>query len=245
MTRISMARMALMTLLVGTASLIGFTGCKDNPSNPGTGNNDLVKPKVGSTYTFATYDTDSTGAKVPGSDSTLVYTVASTTLTLDGKNDCMMLVPSNPNEDTVYVHYESNGDVSQYFGVPDSPLEGKIWITLPFTSKTQISSTLMDTSYVDSSGLTTQVKLQSSQVGSGSENVTVGAGTFSAQKVKWTLASTLTIGPFPVSLTAQSDMWFAPKIGFIVKLEGKTTGGFAGFGGNGGNVQTLTSYSLK
>ncbi|HVZ39694.1 MAG TPA: hypothetical protein VHI13_10490 [Candidatus Kapabacteria bacterium] len=75
-----------LALAVCAAGFASLAGCKSNSTGP-DGTDPLTKPGVGSTYTTATYETDSTGAKVPGSDSVTVTTVRATGLTIGGKSD--------------------------------------------------------------------------------------------------------------------------------------------------------------
>ncbi|MEO5930708.1 MAG: hypothetical protein ABIR47_12300 [Candidatus Kapaibacterium sp.] len=232
------------------SALVG--GCTDTPASP-SGNSTTITPaKQGSTFTSYEYSKDSLGQVEQGSQDTVVSTIAKTGLTIGGKSDVNMMigVKKSGETDTTYFRYESNGDLSLYFDASDSssdtpPIQAA-WIALPFASKTPMNVTLVDTATSDSTLGAGRFTVTSSAVQTGTENITVGSETLSAEKVQWKFDISSKFGLFGLAQSVTSTMWFAPKIGFIVKQEQITSAGIPGFlSVSGSSYQNLVSYSLK
>lgn len=243
----NLKRAALVAVLF-VVGMAGLTGCKsDSPTSPSTGS--VTKPKVGSTYTFATYDTDSLGAKVPGSDSTRSFTCTGAGITYAGKSDVYRFAPTTggDEQDTVYLRYESNGDVSQYLAFKNEFLDAAAWITIPFASKTSQTKRLLDSMVVDpSTGETSHVVMDITTAGTGNESVTVGAGTFTATKGTLRVNVTVSADGFTAfSTDASGTLYFVPSIGYAAKNVGTSTSLFLGTTSVSGSVESLTSYTLK
>jgi hypothetical protein len=239
--------LAAMALSLGLA---GLGGCSDDTTGPDTGgdvNTDaIVAPKQGSTYTYAVYDTDSTGKKVSGTDRTEIYTVTSASLTLGGKSNVTMFVSNAAEPDTGYIHYETNGDVTIYQAEEEAGVTTYSWITLPFVSRSTHNITLIDSTIDDGFGNNGQIKFTSQTTGTGSEKITVGTEEFKANRATWKIDATFPLLGLSVTSTTTSTLSFVPKIGFWVKQETKSTGSLGPLGGSTkGQVSTLTSYSLK
>lgn len=234
---------ALAALMTG----LTLTGCKDDPTTTPPSGDALVKPKTGTTYTFATYQTDSLGAKVPGSDSTKTYTVVATDLTYAGKTNVYKLAPSGSDvEDTVYVRYEDNGDVSQYFASNDDMLEFGTWITVPFTTKTPQTKKALDTTVAFPGLGDIKLVVDITTSGSGSASSTVPAGTFNAMRGQVDVKITGTSGGLAlISLNRTITLQFAPKIGYAVSVGEAGTASFFGSVERDGTSETLTSYTLQ
>ncbi|MDB5033770.1 MAG: hypothetical protein JWQ98_1011 [Chlorobi bacterium] len=227
-------------------------GCTDTPTSTGGNSTTITPAKQGSTFTSYTYSKDSLGQMQQGSQDTTVSTIAKTGLTIGGKSDVNMAigVKKSGGTDTTYFRYESNGDVSLYFNATDSsggaPPMQTAWITLPFASKTSMNLTIVDTAMSDSTFGAGRFKVTSSAVQTGTENITVGSETLSAEKVQWKFETSATFGLFGIGQSVVSTIWFAPKIGFIARQEQITSEGIPGFlSVSGSSYQNLVAYSLK
>lgn len=235
----------IVAAIIGATAALG--GCKDTPTTPNGGA--VTKPKAGSTYSFATYDTDSLGAKVPGSDSTRSFTCIAAGVNYAGKSDVYEFAPTTggDEQDTVYMHYESNGDVSQHLSFSNGVLAAAGWITIPFASKTATTTTLLDSNVIDpDSGIESHVVMKITTSGSGSESITVPAGTFTALKGTLTLTATVTAqGLTLLSMQNTGNIYFVPSIGYAAKTAGSANVDAFGTRTISGSVESLTSYTVK
>lgn len=238
------SHLLIAALAVGLA---GLTGCKSDSTGPDNNSNTdpIAAPKTGSTYTFNSYKTDSTGKKVTGSDETVTYTVISNNLTLGGKSNVVFVVSDRTEADSGYIHYESNGDVMIYQGSPEVGAASYSWIKLPFVSRSTENVTLIDSTFNDPD-FSGHVKVTSQTTGTGTEKLTVGSEQLTANKATWKLDVTLPFFGVPITVTSTSTFSFVPKLGFWAKQETKQSGGLSGIGASSsGQVDILTSYTLK
>jgi hypothetical protein len=233
--------------------MLNIVGCSDDTTGPDNSSDPIVAPKQGSTYNYATYDTDATGQKETGTDATYTVTVAATGMTYQGKSNVMMFVQSGSQTDTSYVAYESNGDVSLFLGTQLSDVElgdvnvaSNLWLKVPFVSTTTTTLKVVDTTIAGSTG-NERIKLTFSATGTGSEEITVGTEKLNARKADLKMDMEMTFSGLPLTSTSTSKMWFIPKIGSMGKTVTTTTASIGGIPGGqtSGSVETLTSYTLQ
>src|SRR5579872_3922743 len=68
-------------------------------------------PGLGTSFTDSAYTRDSSLNVIPGSGTTIVYTLVDTNISIGGKSNVYEF--TSP-VDTIYLHYEANGDFSSY-----------------------------------------------------------------------------------------------------------------------------------
>jgi hypothetical protein len=212
----------------------------NNSSSPGTNNvnstSNIVHPKVGSTFTDSAYTRDTNLNVVASSGTEIVYTLTDTNFSIGGK---MNVFEFTSTVDTIYLHYESNGDFSNYatFGI-SSLVVGKEWVTLP----TQSQGTIPITPF--SAVLTVDtIQVTGSAKGAGSGTDMIAGQSVSASK------TTLSVDAYAPQLMAHTtgsvNTSFAPSLGFLTHFDLSTTGIFYGFNLSGGFHRFLVRYTLK
>ncbi|HVZ40302.1 MAG TPA: hypothetical protein VHI13_13565 [Candidatus Kapabacteria bacterium] len=167
--------------------------------------------------------------------------------------------------DTLSMHFESNGDVSNLIpaiefpggqappapGLPSFSFAAR-WAVLPYGSKTPQTVPPIDTTVsltMQGFPLTIPVKGSGTSTYVGTEDITVGAEKISTQKAFVTYSVGFTIPLIGEGkITINDTLWFSPKLGMFVKDDGLTTGQFPqGLGRSGimgGNYSILTSYVI-
>ena len=244
-----MHRLALymfLVLLTGTG-LVTFQGCsEDNPDDPGSSS--ITSPKVGSTYTYNYYETEE-GNKVDATEETLTVEVIETGIEVGGKTNVTHFRQIGTLGDTsdIYLKYESNNDVSLWLDLAeDGGIEGvdPRWITLPYGSKSGQNYTLIDT--VADNGMGGMDTLKMTLASSWVREETVQYQGSDMKVWVGKLAQDM-VFPFPIvpglHITFHSDIefTFAPSIGYVYSVESESESD----GEISGDVQTLTSYTLK
>ncbi|MBL8000156.1 MAG: hypothetical protein JNL32_16155 [Candidatus Kapabacteria bacterium] len=120
-----------MRILILISFVAVLTSCgSEDPSAPIT----FVQPKVGSTYTYDQYATDTLNAlPIASSRDTTVATFIQVGKSMFGKTNVSMIITESRNgADTSYMNYESNGDVSLSFDIGTGQTE---WISVPVSSR--------------------------------------------------------------------------------------------------------------
>ncbi|MFI5263419.1 MAG: hypothetical protein ACHQM6_02780, partial [Candidatus Kapaibacterium sp.] len=165
-------------VLIAISLTIFIASCSSSSSpnsNNSTGSN-IVHPKLGSIFTDSAYTRDTSFNVVPQSGMVIVYTLTDTNFSIAGKTNVFEFAS---NFDTIFLHYESNGDVSNYstFGI-GALVVGKEWVTLPTQSQGTIPITPIDTFF-----LIDTVQITGSAKGTGTETETIGTHSVSASKI--------------------------------------------------------------
>jgi len=188
-----------------------MAGCKSSSTSP-NGSTTLVMPNAGSYYVTVDIETDSTGTLV--SSDTTTTTVAQTGLPIYGKTNVLELVEdtSGVPEDTVYIHYESNGDVS-YHSTPNPELFGELagWEIFPFASQQQQTLTADTTEDGETANFTETF------LGAGSGTITINGQQFSEQNITGSLKIIETGILYNDTSTSTGTESFAPSLGYLVE----------------------------
>lgn len=230
-------------LVVALASSSVFTGCSDDDPDT-TGNNDteITSPRTGSTYNYTEYGVDASGQKDPATELAVTATVSASGLSIAGKTDVLKFKEvSTEGEDSTYIKYESNNDMSILLGVPEYEEIDPIWVKIPFGSKTKQNYTLTD-SIDDGSGNMMEISLAIETSYLREETVTV-----QSESLKVWVGQVKLTGSFPgpfggmISFNSTGEISFAPKIGYIYKTDDKTAFGTLS---TDHSVRLLLSYSL-
>ncbi len=194
-------------------------------------------PQIGTSFTDSAYSKDSSLNIIAGSGTKIVYTLVDTNFSIGGKSNVYEF--TSP-VDTLYLHYEASGDVSNYtrFGLGSFSV-GSEWVTLPVQTQGPIpitpfsSPVLADT--IQITGSTTKGK----GIGTlfiGKESLPLGKAVMSADayavKLKTHSSETVTI-------------FFASALDFLATYDVSTSGNFGGVNLGGGVHRILIDYDLK
>lgn len=190
---------------------------KDSTVAPPTSTTGELPPKVGSTFTYDHYDTDTTtGLPIAAGRETTVQTVVKTGMTYFGRNNVMMLVePRSGRTDTTYMTYDSTAGVSWFF--PDKSGKGK-WLAHRITSKAFDRIDLVDTVYennmpigVHSVSIVTSTAVEDSMVYKGKMIKVI--------KIQRSTGDQYIVNNLIIREGINAIISYAPSIGNIVKIE--------------------------
>jgi hypothetical protein len=163
-----------LLLFVMVIVLAAFSGCSNNSTSTPPGPT-IVIPSVGSSWTFQNIRRDSND-KIVKMDTSTRWVAAKDT-TYQGYSDVVMTWEYNPvtkKNDTVYIRYLSNGDISRLSSPAIDPALPH-WFTVPFTTQaTQSVAFGNDITYLGFTHDT--VSFTASYAGT--ENDTVGSGLY-------------------------------------------------------------------
>jgi len=205
-----------LTLLLFLATFL--TSCsKNNPVSPGA--SAWIDPKAGSSFTFDNYSTDTTtGLPVPGTRDTTVDTFLQSGISYMGKTNVSEIVQVGKfTRDTVYLNYESNGDISEFIPSGNGSLK---WFTIPSGSKTTSTALIAnDTTTYGSIIYSTKVTETFSYVDD--ETMSIKGQSVSVTKLQASIISSLTTTPPGTTTTSTSASfgYFSPTLGYITKSE--------------------------
>lgn len=215
-----------------------------------TGYSNEVEPRVGSSYTFQKYDTDASGAKVEGTDRTVLDIITATDIDFQGRSGVYVVTSGTQSN---YFVKESNGDISTYFSnnVPyvASLLRG--WIRLPYGSKQQnITLVSKDTTViVDFDGIDVPTQMQVRQIASyaGSSTITIDGKSYEVLNV--TLTTSINVDALIISgvITTTVRVGYVPALGYQSRYEEILTSTLPANPNleEGGSVKTLTEFDIK
>jgi len=191
---------------------------KDSTVAPPTSTTGELPPKVGSTFTYDHYDTDTTtGLPIAAGRETTVQTVIKTGMTYFGRNNVMMLVePRAGRTDTTYMTYDSTAGLSMFH--PNlSGSTGK-WLAHNVASNLIDRIDWMDTSYQDnkifgvhSFTLATSTAVQDSMLYKGNMLKVI--------KILKIYSHLYNTGTYVEIESIKSYIYYAPSIGNFVKIE--------------------------
>ncbi len=220
-----------------------IVSCKQSTSPTNTNTTTYVQPKTGSTFTFDEYSTDTTsGLPVPGTRDTAVRTVLQSGMSYMGKTNVSEIVGvSSMGNDTSYINYEANNDISEYGPGPLDTIS--VWTILPVASKVANTQTT-DTTAVFS-GVTVETKTSSTYSYVDQETMTVKGVSTNVVKIEWAFNLTVISGGVPVTQTLDEFFYYAPSLGILTKILQPVQVGLFTSGQQQGGVSTLIDYSLK
>jgi hypothetical protein len=230
----------LSGLLIATSLTMFISSCSSSSSpasnNTNNSNSSIVHPKLGSTFTDSSYTRDTSLNPIPKTGTVIVYTLTDTNFSIGGKTNVFEYTSTS---DTVYLHYESNGDFSNYatFGI-STLMVGQEWVTLPSQSQGTIPLTSFSSVLVADT-----IQVSGSAKGTGSEVDNIGTQAVNASN------TSLSVQAYAPQLLATTTGFvntsFAPSLGFLTHYDVSTHGVFYGFNLSGGIHRFLISYNLK
>ena len=218
----------------------------------------LRKPNVGSSYTFAISMLDSAGRVIDslhpavvadtsaedssqaapiGGSSVETIRVVAVNGKFGGLDDVTAFQQGN---DTSFVHYESNGDLSLATPDPVKVDGGWIWVRFPMSGSTRPDTA----SRLDTMIEKTPVRVALVSQYDGHEKMAVAGKIYDVYRAKVSFNTAYRLPSGVVVGGVEIIVWFAPEIGFIVCKEEQGIGADA-YGTERGSVMKLVSYLLK
>jgi hypothetical protein len=232
MQRMTTSRLWGAMLLLSCA--FGLAACGDEVSFDAS----TEAPKVGTSLIAFQYHHDDKGILRERLADSTVVTVLPTLTTYLGKGNVVPFAlamddttrPGIPQRDTIYAHYEPNGDVSvRYEGytisapginrsvrIPDS------WIVLPFGGKVDTGHVLKDTSYLIDMGnanVPGRVEVMTTQQFIGPAVLVTELGPLNVLGVKVHHVTTLLNNETRSVGVVDVTYHYSPKLGAIVKYD--------------------------
>lgn len=239
-------------VLITTCVWFVVSGCDSGADEPTYGGNCF--PKMGSTYTYDYYMTDSNGNNIESSKQEQTATVIGTDMNYMGKSKVFQVDDMGTKN---YYTYETNGDVYLFldkngFGTLSTFIGDAFfqqWYMLPIVSKFK-GLIVFDSTIKVTVPLLGEVDVYvEAKIGYvAQEMITVGGQTLTAEKCKLTITGEPQIDqlPIPIDLAfvAEQFISFVPKIGYVGKQTTTTTPPSL-LGPPSGDYRILTSYTLK
>ena len=227
--------MKFAALLLSLAIVAASCTTSTTPDNTIT----TSMPRVGSTYTFESYDTDTNGAVVAGSDTTHVDAVVASGIVFDDERDVWVVYGSN--SDSSFYSVDMYNDVIIRGSSWDAWFD-QVWIRMPITSG--VSSNVFNTDRATINGIVVETTRRITSERVSEEQVTVSGTQIRTFKVKITVSRVVTQNGTVVSdYSTFHYYWFAPTLGVTVRIE---TPSQIIFGKKmNGAIEMLKSYTLK
>ncbi len=227
--------MKFAALLLSLAIVAASCTTSTTPDNTIT----TSMPRVGSTYTFESYDTDTNGAVVAGSDTTHVDAVVASGIVFDDERDVWVVYGSN--SDSSFYSVDKYNDVIIRGSSWDAWFD-QVWIRMPITSG--VSSNVFNTDRATINGIVVETTRRITSERVSEEQVTVSGTQIRTFKVKITVSRVVTQNGTVVSdYSTFHYYWFAPSLGVTVRIE---TPSQIIFGKKmNGAIEMLKSYTLK
>jgi len=249
--------MSYATVVSILVTVLLFGSCIEREAPPFA----VVRPNVGSTFTFSVAPLDSAGARVRRDSATIdddsttdstgggqwtsddtveTITVVASGVQFAGKGDVTAFVQSrDASGDTTYVAYEENGDLA--LAMPN-PFGGRrwIWATFPLSGRSSVDTLLRLDTVIREMPL--RIELVSSY--GGMEQMSAAGRVFEVRRgnVSFRVAYTTPAGAMQGGI--EQIIWFAPSIGFLVRKEERGIGIDAD-GAEQGMVMSLMNYHLR
>lgn len=215
-----------------------LASCAPDPSNPGA-SFAFVKAKVGSTYTFDYFETDSTGAVIPGSRDTIINTIAETGVAFEGRTDVSVVEGfwGSP-DDTLWFACEANNDVSLSLAISSRK---RAWAAMPINSNTPRTVDAADT-MTESSVIRIERRIFTSSR-EGIDTIVIHGQSFPAVKTKLRVR-TISILDGTTTLDDEQDLYvnWVPSLGYMSRAY---TAGQRDPIGARGRDQQLLDYHLN
>jgi hypothetical protein len=227
--------MKIAALLLSLAIVAASCTTSTTPDNTIT----TSMPRVGSTYTYESYDTDTNGAVIAGSDSTHVDAVVASGVVFDDESDVWVVKGSN--SDSSFYSVDKYNDVIIRGSSWDAWFD-QVWIRMPITSG--VSSNVFNTDRATINGIVVETTRRIASERLSEEQVTVSGTQIRTFKVKITVSRVVTQNGAVVSdYSTFHYYWFAPSLGVTVRIE---TPSQIIFGKKmNGAIEMLKSYTLK
>jgi hypothetical protein len=227
--------MKFAALLLSLAIVAASCTTSTTPDNTIT----TLMPRVGSTYTYESYDTDTNGAVIAGSDSTHVDAVVASGVVFDDESDVWVVKGSN--SDSSFYSVDKYNDVIIRGSSWDAWFD-QVWIRMPITSG--VSSNVFNTDRATINGIVVETTRRITSERLSEEQVTVSGTQIRTFKVKITVSRVVTQNGAVVSdYSTFHYYWFAPSLGVTVRIE---TPSQIIFGKKmNGAIEMLKSYTLK
>lgn len=228
--------MKFLSLALAAALVLASCDSTTDPDAPGVS---TTMPRVGSIYVFDTYDTDTNGVRLPGSDTAIVDTVVASDIAVDDETGVWVIKGSN-TDSTFYTVDKSNDVIMRGSGW-DSWFD-QVWIRLPIVSG--VPSNVYNIDRTSSNGVLTQTTRTIATERVAEESVTIAGTSIRTYKIKVNVSRIVTQGGSVTSdYSTYHYYWFAPSLGTTVRIE---TPPQVIFGRKlGGAVEMLSSYTLK
>jgi hypothetical protein len=196
---------------------------------------------VGSTFT---YENSADTAGVPkGEMSVTVSEVSAKDVSWQTRSNITLV---REQTDSSYFDFLPDGDISLWFKgfpTPGNPNpHGTGWIRLPFATKAAAA----DTVYRESTtiqGLPAEIRIYTEYLGS--DTTQVGTEMIPSEKVKLTVRVVVTAFGIPFTRTDANTMFYSPRLGYLTRMEGRTTSDIPTQERNEGTLKVLKSYDLK
>ncbi len=227
--------MKFAALLFSLAIVVAACTTSTTPDNTIT----TSMPRVGSTYTFESYDTDTNGAVVAGSDTTHVDAVVASGIVFDDERDVWVVKGSN--SDSSFYSVDKYNDVIIRGSSWDAWFD-QVWIRMPITSG--VSSNVFNTDRATINGIVVETTRRITSERVAEEQVTISGTQVRTVKIKITVSRVVTQNGAVVSdYSTFHYYWFAPSLGVTVRIE---TPSQMIFGKKmNGAIEMLKSYTLK
>jgi len=227
--------MKFAALLLSLAIVAASCTTSTTPDNTIT----TLMPRVGSTYTYESYDTDTNGAVIAGSDSTHVDAVVASGVVFDDESDVWVVKGSN--SDSSFYSVDKYNDVIIRGSSWDAWFD-QVWIRMPITSG--VSSNVFNTDRATINGIVVETTRRITSERLSEEQVTVSGTQIRTFKVKITVSRVVTQNGAVVSdYSTFHYYWFAPSLGVTVRI---ATPSQIIFGKKmNGAIEMLKSYTLK
>jgi len=225
-------------LIVLAISAVFLASCsKTSPAKSESVNS--IQPNAGSSFTFDQYYTDTTtGQPIAATRDTTTETIVQTGLTYLGRTNVSKVVTGTKHgNDTSYINFESNGDLSI-----TAPAIGR-WVTMPTGSKSTMTMTT-DTTMTYGT-VTMGLKMVSTTTFVGDESMTVKGHSVSVTKLLQSSDITMINSGVPSTSTMTIFFYYAPSLGFITKEEWPVSTDPKSRAKSSGRMNMLIDYSLR
>jgi len=209
-------------------SFLSLGGCGADPASPDT-DTTVRALHVGDSFTMEGFDVDGNGTKIAGTERVKTLTVGTTGLSVFGRTDVVglgagyfadsMLIVQEPNGDLTMLVL---GQTNTHSGI-DHIQSPTLWVTYPFGGRTgKILVVDFDTT-AELNGNMASFSVRHTVEYAGSEEVRVGSETFTAEKVTEEIRRVDGDDAGDHEATHISTFWYAPKLGFFVRIDGART----------------------
>lgn len=227
--------MKFAVLLLSIAIVIASCTTSTTPET----NDTTSMPRVGSTYTFETYDTDSNGAVIAGSERSHVDTVVASGVVVDDETDVWVIKGSN--RDSSFYSVDKYNDLIIRGSSWDTWFD-QVWIRMPITSGVLSNVFNIEREIISCAISETTRRITCDRVSV--EPLTVSGTQIRTVKVKITASRVITQNGTVVSdYSTFHYYWFAPSLGTVIRIE---TPSQIIFGKRlKGAIEMLKSYTLK
>ena len=201
-----------------------IVGCS-SATDPDTPNEDVLGPKIGSTYSFNVYQLDGSGRQGTTVVNRGSFSVTSSNESYRGEDGLVTLLHSEKNR-ILYLKYLSSGDLRIYypqFSIPFGPAIGSAWVRFPFAGGSTGSETLVDSTYTTSSNTEERFVVERTATYLGTEEKTVKGTTYTTTKIEERLEQKLFADGEPdFAHISELTYWYSPDLQYFVQIDAYT-----------------------